>query len=271
MASQLSMDQPSFEATKAPPVASTESMLVDTNGAPTQYDALFDDNTEPPLTNGNHLVGNTSEQTNGTNPDLSAPQEEAPGMNPATEVSSGIAPTAPFLPDDGVNGASIESEPVTTISQPPPVEQPTSDLRDTALPVTQPIEEQASEVPVEAAPEETQLVEETQLDAMDTTGDDVAAVSAREGDGSHDPPITANNEPTAESLPETVAETVNEPAQQEDTEMLNADQSDMPIREPLFGDEPPAKATSSGQVRQREDDDEAEPSAKRARTQEREP
>lgn len=306
------------------------------------FDALFDD--EPPTTNGTH----SDETTNPSQEFLSTPPVASktiiagdPTIAPIDDVTSGIAPVAPFLPME--NGDSLPDAPdatETSVSQ--AVEQPESNLRaeppaqyqapveesvvesdamgvgqeevsaddaelstaeePVAAPISEPVLEEtpAAQSPAPAAIEETPIaplaqspvdqtmttspVDETMASPVDQTmftEPSVPEPVAPEAPVAETPliepsifeaPLTEDKMDTAEDVPAPApAAPVQETPVTEATPIItdepvptteSAPEPEVPSVEPLT-----IEPAQTGQVRPREDDDEAGPAPKRARTE----
>ncbi|KAE9972543.1 hypothetical protein EG327_009458 [Venturia inaequalis] len=337
MASETPLDPMSFNEKAHPTSVPSEPLLAnsDMNGSTNHFDALFDD--VPPTTNGAH----SDETANHSQELLSTPPVATkiitagdPTIAPITDVTSGIAPVAPFLPME--NGDSLLDAPdaiETSISQ--AVEQPESNIRAeppaqnqahmeeslvepdamdrgqeevsaggaelSALeepvvePISEPIVSEPSVAPMHspapAATEEIPIARAVQLPVdqtmastvdqsmfMDTSTTEPVAPEAPVDET----PITESSAfgaslledkmDTAEdaAVPPSVAP-VQDPSVAEET-LITADEP-VPTTELAPGPEVPSveplsiEPGQTGQVRPREDDDEAGPAPKRARTE----
>jgi bromodomain-containing factor 1 len=171
---------------------------------------------------------------------------------PVEHVTSGIAPVASFLPDS----TAISTElPTVTETVPQQVEQPTSDMR--------------SEPPLEQAP-----VEEISTLVVKTSTEDstpaVVEVPAIAG-------VAPASEDTMDVTEDIIAAQVTEATNATGTEAEPIPSVEVPVDDTQLPDAlaaqnlaspSPVDAHMSGTVRQREEDeDESEPSAKRAKTE----
>ncbi|TID24275.1 Bromodomain-containing protein [Venturia nashicola] len=181
MASETPLDPMSFNEKAHPSTMPSEPLLVDgeLNGSTNHFDALFDD--APPTTNGTH----PDETTNHTQDDTSTSPIASktitagdPTIAPITDVTSGIAPVAPFLPMENGDSLPDASDAIeASISQ--AVEQPESNLR--AEPPAQyqaPVEESVGDP-----------------DAMDMSQEEVSAGGAD---------LPAVGEPVIETISESI-------------------------------------------------------------------
>ncbi|KAF1811233.1 hypothetical protein P152DRAFT_450385 [Eremomyces bilateralis CBS 781.70] len=204
-----------------------------------------------------------------------------PEMKDHASQQSALLPTAQPDPVDHaastVEPAKTEPDPIATISVPPPIEQPTSDVRD------EPVAEQ---VALEEAPVvKPDLAFDGVPDAMDTT-EDVAKQTATEEPATNG---TANR--SYPSLSESVPPVTESPQMDDsaqsttaNTSMMDTQPTDvsekLQVNEPASSSAPPDTATGTdmdatmtdvpapSKVRAREDEDDAEPAAKRAKTDE---
>lgn len=249
------------------------------------YDGLFD---EPANQNGAHPDPMDTQESLPSALDtvvsttLAAEDESAA---PVTHVSSGVTPVTDFLPDP-----VEETVADTTIA--PPVEQPLSDLRSEPPVIEAPVLAVGATL-TESAPtssgNEDPIVEESlavegasneqptlEAGVTDITIEESAPVVA-------EVPMVADSMDTTEDATEpTIAEVSEASAQEPMSSVEEPSASTAPILDasaPISdapATESPAEQTSifgspehtSGQVRHREDDDEeAEPAAKRAKTE----
>jgi bromodomain-containing factor 1 len=206
--------------------------------------------------------------TQGSEPNAQAPvasesiSADDANAAPVTQVSSGISAVASFLPATSADSAPEASKLTATTTVPPHVEQPLSDVRaELAIDESPPVAEATTEEPstkefaaldvnsaadtkvvVDADPEQPAPIASEEFaveDKMDTTEDIV--------------PASSHVLPTSEHEPVSTTEV----SAVEDT----------PIPDAAVQGSGAAPEATSGQVRQREDDDEDEPSAKRAKTE----
>lgn len=270
----------------------------------THYDTLFDD--EPPITNGTHSDEMATSQEGISPTDFVASKTITaghPGIAPITDVTSGIAPVAPFLPTENGDFNIEAPNAIEPASVSHAVEQPESNLR--------------AEHPAQyQAPVGESIVE---LEAMDIRQEEEVTAGGAEVDGVEGPVVEALSkplieetpvpqtsqspvdehmdtqspiaEPTASEVP-TVAAPVAEALVVEDKMDTTDDAPAAPVHEtqiteavPHPADDPvptiesapepdvpsveplSIESTQTGQVRPREDDDEVAPPAKRARTE----
>jgi bromodomain-containing factor 1 len=225
----------------------------------THYDALFDDSTA----NKNGMTNGTST----TQEDASAlPQKvvaaEDASAAPVEHVEGGISGVAAFLPastnDDAIPPAT---EPPATMTEPAPVEPTTSDARDEPLLPADPAKAVVeAEGPLPGEPSPTPVEEPAPqgdatsppADKMDTTEDAPVASSPgnAEAEALLDKPDVPMESVEPQVTPAVSSVVTTIPAPAEDAK---------PIAQP--------EQATTGQVRQREEDDEAEPAPKRAKTE----
>jgi bromodomain-containing factor 1 len=249
------------------------------------YDALFED--EPLTTNGTHL-NESANSHHDVLPPEPVPSKTIiagdPNIAPITNVTSGIAPVAAFLPNE--NGDSLPDAidaPTATISH--AVEQPESNLRaeppaQYQAPMEEPVMESdamdlgnaevsaggAELSPVEA-PVTEPIVEES-LAVQSPVDQHMATESAIA-----EPP--APEAPTAEDKMDTTEDISAAPVEETEAAKDTPVQADEPVPTIETAPEPEVPSVEplsiepaqTGQVRPREDDDEVAPAAKRARTE----
>ncbi|OCL07876.1 Bromodomain-domain-containing protein [Glonium stellatum] len=250
---------------KAQPVPSSDTMALDSdiNGVANKYDALFDEPDSHSIENSTQSIYPESDllpTLNGNHvSDGAMPYHDA-APAPITDVSSGIAPIAQFLPDSQNDSNSLfdGSEIAVSTSILPAVEAPVSDLRQDK----DSIPGATTGAMGTAAPgNDKKAPSRVNSDIMDVSMDlsrvpvskgslmdmseDGKAISGIEHTKDRPAPLLLHNRPTADS-----------PSQIPFTQSPTATDHDM------------LEAPSSGKVRIREDDDEEDaPSAKRTKTE----
>lgn len=231
-----------------------------------EYDPLFEDAPQS-LENGDHSVEAGAEDQPHASENGTAP---APDLTaePITDVSSGIAPIAPFSQDQPTSADSLlnPADVAVPTSLPPSIEQPVSDARDETISIPRahaPDVTSATE-PTGAAQIATaqgaDAAESSFADLMDTSGDAAMSTDAadlRSGDSQTTHPL-----PTAEA---TTSSMFGGDEQSRDATKAESAGS-TPVADTQCGANQEAEAPSSGKVRGREEDDESGPSAKRPKT-----
>jgi bromodomain-containing factor 1 len=230
------------------------------------------------MNNHNHPFNETAPTgpfTNGEKPSATNPKPQVDALEPtmknATEEINSASekemtepqpePAAPAIPDPHEEAAVADIEPATTSTVPPPVEQPTTDLRDDTSAIPEPATDTSAPADSHTDQEMTDAPEEkpsASEDAMDVSApeekssacEDVMDVSAPDGTepaGGEELALRPNAESAGAPTPTTEPETL--PAEPE-----------KPSED--------SEAASAGQVHPRDEDEEVERSAKRAKTEE---
>ncbi|KAH7117118.1 hypothetical protein B0J11DRAFT_109531 [Dendryphion nanum] len=241
---------------KAASLQSTEAMAVDaeTNGV---HDVLLNEPEkqqpiEPahppaeslpqPTTNGNHTPADV----------LAHPTE------PITNVSSGIEPIAPFLPNSQTDANSLfDGSDMAPTSVAAAAEAPTSDVRADPVPEANTQQSDTQPPDTQLSTESTQVVTETQLPDMALPAE--SSETAEPMDVSQDLQASTSSTDGAPTKPMTELSI--------DTQQT-ASQAPLPLSPPIV-DQEMQDAPTSGKVRSREEyDDEDAPLAKRTKTDE---
>ncbi|KAL1648874.1 transcription initiation at TATA-containing promoter protein [Diplodia intermedia] len=286
------MDKPSVEPK---PVPSADAMALDANinGSANEHDPLFDEDPAPhhvdipapdadapsdalptPATNG-------ADSVNGAD---SHPDQD-PFADPITDVDSGIAPTAPFVPDQPPEQAPLSAAPenLAPTSLPPAIEPATSDVREdsaslpqTSAPAIKPegaidaSEDPAAPVPAQpsASPPRDTEDKEDKMDggvqAQPATTDASASADAQKSDEPTDP---VPPPPPAQDALQTPAAAAQDPPAAQDSAV--AQSSSAAPAATAAADQEMTDAPSANKTRPREDDDDDDddgPLAKRVRT-----
>ncbi|KAF2090291.1 Bromodomain-containing protein [Saccharata proteae CBS 121410] len=216
-------------------------------------------NAEAHLTNGQHEINGDAIAT------------ELPATEPLTNMTSDVAPAASLFGDPSADATSLPPAPdnLATTSQPPAIEPAISDLRDQTIAPRSENAEQPDSAEHNATSNETTDTKESEAqsgDAMDTAADAqapgaetdlvdrTAAEAAKEATD-----VAKTDEPT-ESVPPPP------PAQSSlDHPAAATDETSQPQTAPAVADTDMPDAPSA-RVRPREEDDDMEPQAKRAKT-----
>jgi bromodomain-containing factor 1 len=247
MTTSSALDQAPLDL-KAAAYPSADAMALDaeTNGV---HDVLFDEPESHPAEDAPLPTATESEAQptlNGNHLPLDVPE-------PITNISSGIDPTAPFIPDSQADINSLfEGSETGTASLTNAIEAPTSDVRDEAGPdmIAQPAEG------LPDLSEDTQQVPETQMPA----DEDAMEVSQSA------PDVIASQDSNAPSTDAAPTKPMTELTLQ--TQQNSTPPSQLPAVPALNGDQEMEDAPTSGKVRSREDDDEDDaPDAKRTKTE----
>lgn len=217
------------------------------------HDALFDD--EPVITNGtNHTMSDSlpvASQEEVTTSEVLAAEDVS--VAPVEHVEAGITPVTSYLPDHNLTiaPAADSAEPAPTTTEPPAIEQAVSDARDEPLP-------DALEAPVEQLEPLS-----TEPSALVTTTSPFAEASPTPAedrmDVSEDAPVSAEEPSTSQMQIDEPVPSI-EPSALEIVPSITAPSAEQTITVPQ-------STVTIGQVRQREEDSEEEPSAKRAKTE----
>ncbi|KAF2658417.1 Bromodomain-containing protein [Lophiostoma macrostomum CBS 122681] len=228
------------------PSADAMALDADTNGV---HDVLFDEPVSHPADDAALPTATESE----AQPTLNGNHTPSDAPEPITNISSGIDPTAPFIPDSQADINSLfEGSETGTASLTNAIEAPTSDVRDEAGPDT-------SAQPAELLPdssEGTQQVLETQMAASEDAMDVSQNV----------PDVAASQDSNAPSTDAAPTKPMTELTLQ--TQHDSALPPQLPVEPSLNGDQEMEDAPTSGKVRSREEDDEDDaPDAKRTKTE----
>ncbi|KAJ9649353.1 transcription initiation at TATA-containing promoter protein [Coniosporium apollinis] len=276
-----SLDQ-TFIALKTQPVPSSDEMALDStiNGTAHHHDPLFDDDApsgdnapaapapEPQLA----FVTHNSEAatTNGATDPASPPVTA-----PVTDVTSGIAPVADFIPDKSPYlepSPNVQNAGATNSSVPPAIDLPTPEMREdtTSIPAFQPTLDTSTAMtpspsahPVEAAPpSDEQGVGAQTGGAPEGTVEDTKPV-ATGPDGSpgmdlFDSGVADIMDTSDDVASARTANTSEIPHRPADESLFGGDgpASPKPVPQMKNGDQDMNDVPSSGQVRRRQDDEE---------------
>jgi bromodomain-containing factor 1 len=232
----------------------------------THYDTLF----EEPTQNGNGIHTDSMDTQSppltqdAVASDIQVVTAEDSSAAPITHVSSGIAPVASFLPDAGADELPV------TETVPPQVEQPVSDVRSELQPLSDPMA--SEEAPVASIDRSMAEPVATESGAVLNPSGDSAPVMEE----SVVPEIASATEDTMDITEDVTVPQVTAADGITSTEQEPIPSVEVPVDEPQLPDAPATQesadaqmlGTSSEKVRPREEDeDESEPSAKRAKTE----
>ncbi|KAF2760633.1 Bromodomain-containing protein [Pseudovirgaria hyperparasitica] len=234
------MDKPSIESRPVVTSAGIITVTVDTNGATPDPSSLENGNSTPEqtvtLADEQPSLVAKSDNDNASDLDMT--------IAPADEVTNGIAPVAPFLPDPTPN-----SDPITGI--PPLVDAPTSAIR------------------ADSSEELPQLSLGANPDIMDTTGDTTTSVQESQIVLTPETDTKVHNATRKEDpAPQIDALAPIEPTTTNNASIADVDEkmADSTGDIPPTTDEAMSDAPSQSKVRAREDDDVEQRSPKRVRT-----